>query len=150
MITRIVPRCIAIVSLFLTSVATALAGSYTFSTPQNINFDTLGGSVYSLTADASVAVGDSYEAWSQLSVGSISLSDYSIGYGESDCYISISGIRKISGQWVADSVYTFEQNLNGSPITNVYYNVPMSAITYVTGYTLCNGYSNPFWCQVLW
>ena len=149
MISDIVRRYLIASSLFFAVVSTAL-GNYTFSTSQNIDFDALGGTVYNVTADASVTVGNNYDAWSQLSVGGISLSDFSTGYGESGCSLSISGIRKINGQWLADSVYTYEQNLNGSPTTNFYYNVPMPAVSYATGYTYCNGYSNPFWCNVSW
>lgn len=150
MISSLIRRCLATTVLLLAATSGTFAGNYSFSTPQNIDFNGLGGSVYYIDAYASVTVGSTYYASSSLSVGNFSLYDSSSGYGESECYMSISGVRLIHGQWVADSVYTYEQNLNGSPITNTYYNVAMSALTYVTGYTYCNGYSNPFSCYVNW
>jgi hypothetical protein len=150
MITRFVRHTLVLASLFVAATSAALAGGFTFSTAQNLNFDTLGGTVYNISMDASVTVGSDYYAMSTLTVGNITLSDSSTGYGESGCYIQISGIRKIHGQWVADSVYTYEQNLNGSPNAGFQYNVPIPSIAAVSGYTNCNGYSNPFWCSISW
>jgi hypothetical protein len=150
MIMHVLRRYLILSSLFLVATSAAVAGGFTFSTSQYLNFDTLGGTSYNITMDASVTVGNDYYASSQLSVGNFSLSDSSTGYGESGCYIQISNIRKVNGQWVAGSVYTYEQNLNGSPITHFYYDVPMPTLSYVTGYTYCNGYSNPFWCSISW
>ena len=149
-ITQTARRYLALASLFVSTSVAAIAGGFTFSTPQTFNFDTLGGSVYNIIVSASVAVGWDYYANSTLTVGNITLSDSSTGYGESGCYIEVSGIRKIHGQWVADSVYTWEQNLNGFPNAGFQYNVPIPTLSSVSGYTYCNGYSTPFWASISW
>jgi|GEM_PF-4264206 hypothetical protein len=150
MITRLVRRSLALVSFFTASMSAAIAGGFSITSPQYLNLDTLGGTTYNITLNASVVVGWDYEASAYLTFGNINLYDYSIGYGEAGVYLEAHNIRKIDGVWVAETLYTWILNLNGSPIAGFQYNVPLPSNIYVAGSATCDGYTNPMWGGISW
>ena len=104
----------------------------TISGPTYINFDTGGYSNYDLSFGASFVIGGSSYGTAYAGYGNISASSWSY-WGEAGVYYTFDNIRKVNGQWTAESMYLWVFTNAGYYETTVESNVVLPSSGWVTG-----------------
>jgi hypothetical protein len=129
---------LGLAALALLSVTASSAQSFTG--PTYINFETAGSDEYDLSFYADTVVGGSEYGSAWASFGSFYGSSWSY-YGEAGVTMQFNGVRKVGGQWYADSVWIWEFNNSGVYDTRVQYGPSVPASGWVDGNATVGAYS---------